>query len=81
MIYAQRPEATACAEWDFWNQRMRRYIRRGSKGIALIDASQGRPVLRYVFDVSDTCLLYTSDAADELKGVNLGGRRIIQKKI
>ena len=54
MIYAQRPEATACAEWDFWNQRMRRYIRRGSKGIALIDTSQGRPVLRYVFDVSDT---------------------------
>ena len=54
MIYAQRPDATACAEWDFWNQRMRRYIRRGSKGIALIDASQGRPVLRYVFDVSDT---------------------------
>ena len=46
MIYAQRPDATACAEWDFWNQRMRRYIRRGSKGIALIDASQGRPVLR-----------------------------------
>lgn len=40
MIYAQRPEATACAEWDFWNQRMRRYIRRGSKGIALIDTSQ-----------------------------------------
>ena len=54
MIYAQRPDATACAEWDFWNQRMRRYIRRGSKGIALIDTSRGRPVLRYVFDVSDT---------------------------
>ena len=54
MIYAQRPDATACAEWDFWNQRMRRYIRRGSKGIALIDNSQGRPVLRYVFDVADT---------------------------
>ena len=46
MIYAQRPDATACAEWDFWNQRMRRYIRRGSKGIALIDTSRGRPVLR-----------------------------------
>ena len=54
MIYTQRPEATACAEWDFWNQRMRRYIRRGSKGIALIDNSRGRPVLRYVFDVADT---------------------------
>ena len=54
MIYAQRPDATACAEWDFWNQRMRRYIRRGAKGIALVDNSQGRPVLRYVFDVADT---------------------------
>ena len=54
MIYAQRPDATACAEYDFWNQRMRRYIRRGSRGIALIDNSRGRPVLRYVFDVSDT---------------------------
>ncbi len=54
MNYAQRPEATACAEYDFWNQRMRRYIRRGSKGIALIDNSHGKPVLRYVFDVSDT---------------------------
>ena len=54
MIYAQRPDATACAEYDFWNQRMRRYIRRGSRGIALIDSSRGRPVLRYVFDVSDT---------------------------
>ena len=54
MIYAQRPNATACAEYDFWNQRMRRYIRRGSTGIALIDTSGSRPVLRYVFDVSDT---------------------------
>ena len=54
MIYAQRPEATACAEYDFWNQRMRRYVRRNSEGIALIDNSGGRPVLRYVFDVSDT---------------------------
>ena len=54
MIFAQRPDATACAEYDFWNQRMRRYVRRGSTGIALIDTSGGRPVLRYVFDVSDT---------------------------
>ena len=54
MIYTQRPEATACAEWDFWNQRMRRYIRRGSKGIVLLDTSRGRPALRYVFDVADT---------------------------
>ena len=54
MIYTQRPEATACAEWDFWNQRMRRHIRRGSRGIALLDNSRGKPTLRYVFDVADT---------------------------
>ena len=54
MIYAQRPEATACAEYDFWNRRMGRYVRRGSKGIALVDISSGKPSLRYVFDVADT---------------------------
>lgn len=54
MIYAQRPEATACADYDVWNRRMRRYIRRGSAGIALIDNSGNRPALRYVFDITDT---------------------------
>lgn len=54
MIYAQRPNATACAEYDFWNERMRRYVRRGSTGIAIIDNSGGKPFLRYVFDVADT---------------------------
>ena len=54
MIHAQRPDATACAEYDFWNEHMKRYVRRGSKGIALIDSSGDRPKLRYVFDVSDT---------------------------
>ena len=54
MIYAQRPEATACAEYDFWNDRMGRYVRRGSKGIALIDLTGEQAKLRYVFDVSDT---------------------------
>lgn len=54
MIYAQRPEATACAEYDFWNDRMGRYVRRGSKGIALIDLTGDQPKLRYVFDISDT---------------------------
>ena len=54
MIYAQKPESTACAEYSFWNERMGRYVRRGSKGIALIDASSDRPRLKYVFDVSDT---------------------------
>ena len=54
MIYAQRPDATACAEFDIWHNRMNRYIRRGSKGIALLDESSGFPRLHYVFDVSDT---------------------------
>ena len=54
LIYAQRPDATACAEYDLWNEKMGRYVRRGSKGIALVDDSGDRPRLRYVFDVSDT---------------------------
>ena len=54
MIYAQRPDATACAEYDVWNNKMNRYVRRGSKGIALLDESGGYPCLHYVFDVSDT---------------------------
>lgn len=54
LIYAQRPEAEACAEYDFWNSRMQRYVRRGSKGIALIDESGSQPRLKYVFDISDT---------------------------
>ena len=54
MIYAQRPDATACADYDIWNNRMNRYVRRGSKGIALLDESSGFPRLHYVFDVSDT---------------------------
>ena len=54
MIYAQRPDATACAEYDLWNNKMRRYVRRGSKGIALVDTSGIQPRMRYVFDVADT---------------------------
>ena len=54
MIYAQRPDATACASFDIWNNRMNRYVRRGSKGIALLDQSSSVPRLHYVFDVSDT---------------------------
>ena len=83
MIYAQRPDATACAEFDIWRNRMNRYVRRGSKGIALLDESSGFPRLHYVFDVSDTgvrrnsrdpevwqlgCLLYTS----RIKGTSPG---------
>ena len=54
MIHAQRPDATACAEYDFWNKKMGRFARRGSTGIALIDTSGQKPQLRYVFDVADT---------------------------
>ena len=54
MIYAQCPDATACADFDIWNNRMNRYVRRGAKGIALLDESSGFPRLHYVFDVSDT---------------------------
>ena len=54
MIYAQRPDATACASFDIWNNRMNRYVRKGSKGIALLDQSSSVPRLHYVFDVSDT---------------------------
>ena len=54
MIYAQRPDATACADFDIWNNRMNRYVRRGAKGIALLDESSGFLRLHYVFDVSDT---------------------------
>ena len=54
MIYAQRPDATACASYDIWNDRMNRYVRRGSKGIALLDDAGDRLRLRYVFDLADT---------------------------
>ena len=54
MIHKQRPEATACAEYDFWNERMGRYVKRGSKGIALVVYDGNQPRLRYVFDVADT---------------------------
>ena len=54
LIFAQRPQATACAEYDLWNQRMGRFVRRGSKGIALLDNTGDTMQLRYVFDVADT---------------------------
>jgi len=54
LIFAQRPDATACADYDLWNNQMRRYVRRGSKGIALIDTTGDNPRLKYVFDVADT---------------------------
>ena len=54
MIFAQKPNATACADYDLWNKQMGRYVRRGSKGIALLDTTGDNPRLKYVFDVSDT---------------------------
>ncbi len=54
MIYAQRPDATACASYDLWNQTMHRYVKRNSKGIALLRTDGDSAYLTYVFDVSDT---------------------------
>ena len=54
LIFAQRPQATACAGYEVWTNTMRRYVRRGAKGIALLDTSGDAPRLRYVFDVADT---------------------------
>ena len=65
MIHAQRPDATACAEYDVWNNTMRRYVRRGAKGIALIDIRSDLNRLRYVFDISDT------SARENSRSVNL----------
>lgn len=65
MIYAQRPDATACADFETWNKRMGRYVRRGSMGIALIDTTGDTPKLRYVFDVADT------GAREKSRGLNL----------
>ncbi len=65
MINVQRPDATACAEYDVWNNTMGRYVRRGPKSIAIIDTRGDRDRLRYVFDVSDT------GARENARNVNL----------
>ncbi len=54
LIFAQKPEATACAEISFWNEKFNRWVNRGATGIALLNHSSTYPKLRYVFDVSDT---------------------------
>ena len=54
MIHAQKPDAIACAPIEIWNKPMHRYVKRGSKGIALLDNTGSRPRLKYVFDVMDT---------------------------
>lgn len=53
LIYAQRPDATACASLETWNEKMNCWVNRGAKGIALIDTDSERSRLKYVFDVSD----------------------------
>lgn len=54
LIYAQKPNATACADIETWNKRLKRWVNRGAKGIALISIENGRNILRHVFDISDT---------------------------
>ena len=54
MIFTQRPDAQACAPLEIWNEPMNRWVRRGSKGIALIDTTGDKPRLKYVFDLADT---------------------------
>lgn len=54
LIYAQKPDAIACAETKIWNKRLKRWINKGSKGIALITERNGELGLRFVFDLSDT---------------------------
>ncbi len=54
LIYAQRPDATACASIEIWNKRLNRWVKRGAKGIALIEDRGSHLGLRHVFDVSDT---------------------------
>lgn len=58
LIHAQRPDATACAPIELWNNAFKRWVNRGAKGIAIIDDSGQKPALRYVFDISDTNTRY-----------------------
>ena len=61
LIHAQRPDATACAELEFWNSKMRRWVNKGARGIALVTYTGTVPRLRYVFDVSDTNSRYGNE--------------------
>ena len=54
LIFAQKPDATACAEIEIWNKRLKRWVTKGAKGIALISLQDGRNIIRHVFDISDT---------------------------
>lgn len=54
LIYAQKPDATACADIETWNKKLKRWVNKGARGIALISIENGRNVLKHVFDVTDT---------------------------
>ena len=58
LIHAQRPDATACAPIELWNDTFKRWVNKGAKGIAIIHDSGQKPALRYVFDISDTNTRY-----------------------
>ena len=60
LIYAQRPEAVACAKIEAWNKQVGRWVNRGAKGIALLTEENGYPHLKYVFDVADTNSRYNN---------------------
>ena len=81
MIYAQRPDASACAAYELWNGTMHRYIRRGAKGIALLNPTANGMRIRYVFDVSDTgtraeCRRVAADGSSRTGCPQDAGRRI-----
>lgn len=54
LIFIQRPDATACADIETWNNRVKRWVNKGSKGIAILNEVNGKNTLKYIFDVSDT---------------------------
>ena len=78
LIYAQRPEATAVASMEIWNQKMYRWIKKGSKGIALIDNSSGpKTKLRYVFDVQDTYKVRNLGKDPQLWNLPMEGEQLV----
>ena len=78
LIYAQRPGATAVASMEIWNQKMYRWIKKGSKGIALIDNTSGpKTKLRYVFDVQDTYKVKNLGRDPQLWNLNPEGEQLV----
>ena len=78
LIYAQRPDATAVASMEIWNQKMYRWIKKGSKGIALIDNTSGpKTKLRYVFDVQDTYKVRNLGKDPQLWNLPMEGEELV----